>query len=75
MLPLVIKKICILTKVMCLFLHVYGFCHCFVDYAARRDEIYGSWFVEEFILMLELFSHVDDLAEICRKVGAGAIYH
>ena len=41
----------------------------FSDYKAVRDPTHGSWFIEEFILIAELFSHVTHLEDIVRQVS------
>ena len=47
----------------------------FSDYRAFRNETHGSFFIEEFVLILELFSHIDHLEDIARKVGTqGCVY-
>ncbi len=40
-----------------------------IGFIARRDERHGCWFIEEFVLVLELFAHEDDLEELNRKVS------
>ena len=35
---------------------------------AHRDQDFGSWFLEELVLALELYAHQDDLHSIIEKV-------
>ena len=40
-----------------------------LDEEAYRNPLYGSWYIEELILMLELYAHIHPLDTIAKKVS------
>ena len=56
-----------IRNVHIIFVARYGFFS--ADHKAFWHKQHGSWFIEEFILMCELYSHVDHLLDIIMKVG------
>ena len=41
----------------------------FTDFTSKRDHVNGSWGVEEFVLVCELFAHELDIIELHTKVN------
>ena len=39
------------------------------EYKAFRSKDTGSWFIEELVMMMELYSHTDHLDDIIKKAS------